>query len=166
MNENVRISPAGSGAPTRIAWGWERLRPWLVGILSLVLAVAVLHALRTVLAEVSYADIVNEVAAMPTPRLVWAFLATALSFLALSGYDASGLRYVGARVKRSAVVLISFIAYALGNTIGLGVLTGGAVRMRLYTAAGVEPGKIVSLIAFNATAFGLGMTAFGAAGLL
>lgn len=166
MNENVRVSPAGSGAPTRIAWGWERLRPWLVGILSLVLAVAVLHALRTVLAEVSYADIVNEVAAMPTPRLVWAFLATALSFLALSGYDASGLRYVGARVKRSAVVLISFIAYALGNTIGLGVLTGGAVRMRLYTAAGVEPGKIVSLIAFNATAFGLGMTAFGAAGLL
>lgn len=59
-----------------------------------------------------------------------------------------------------------FIAYALGNTIGLGVLTGGAVRMRLYAAAGIEPGKIAALIAFNASAFGLGMMAFGAAGLL
>lgn len=155
-----------SASPTRITSGWERIRPWLIGVLALGLAAALLHALRTLLAQVHYTDIVNEIAAVPGSHLALALLATALSFLALSGYDASGLRYVGARVKRSTLVLISFIAYALGNTIGLGVLTGGAVRMRLYTAAGVEPGKIVSLIAFNAGAFGLGMTAFGAAGLL
>lgn len=168
MNEDVQISasPGTGGAPTRAASRWERLRPWLIGVLALALAATVLHALRTLLAQVEYDDIANEITAMPTPRLVWALLATALSFLALSGYDASGLRYVGVKVKRGTVILISFIAYALGNTIGLGVLTGGAVRMRLYTAAGVEPGKIVSLIAFNAGAFGLGMTAFGAAGLL
>lgn len=166
MNDDVRDSPSGGDAPARVASGWDRVRPWLIGLLALGLTAAVLHALRTLLAQVRYADIVREIAAMPTSQLVWALLATALSFLALSGYDASGLRYVGVRIKRGTLILISFIAYALGNTIGLGVLTGGAVRMRLYAAAGVEPGKIASLIAFNASAFGMGMTAFGAVGLL
>jgi phosphatidylglycerol lysyltransferase len=137
-----------------------------VGLAALGLAAAVLEALRNLLAQVRYVDIVNEIAATPSIDLVWAILATALSFLALSGYDASGLRYIGVKIKRSALLLTSFIAYALGNTIGLGVLTGGAVRMRLYAAAGVEPGKIAALIAFNAGAFGLGMMAFGAAALL
>lgn len=137
-----------------------------MGLAALGLAAAVLHALRNLLAQVRYVDIVDEIAATPPIDLFWAILATALSFLALSGYDASGLRYIGVRIKRSALLLTSFIAYALGNTIGLGVLTGGAVRMRLYAAAGVEPGKIAALIAFNAGAFGLGMMAFGAAGLL
>ncbi|HSI60894.1 MAG TPA: phosphatidylglycerol lysyltransferase domain-containing protein, partial [Ideonella sp.] len=91
---------------------------------------------------------------------------TALSYLALTGYDASALRYAGASVGRGTVLLTSYVAYALGNTIGLGPLTGGAVRMRLYAAAGVEPPKIARAIVFNAAAFGLGMTAFGALGLL
>ncbi len=63
-------------------------------------------------------------------------------------------------------MLTSFIAYALGNTVGLGVLTGGAVRMRLYTAAGIEANKVAQVIAFNASAFMFGTAAFGAAGLL
>jgi phosphatidylglycerol lysyltransferase len=145
---------------------WNRIRPWLVGLAALGLAVAVLAALRDLLSQVRYVDIVNEISATPSIDLFWAILATALSFFALSGYDASGLQYIGLKIKRSALLLTSFIAYALGNTIGLGVLTGGAVRMRLYAAAGVEPGKIAALIAFNAGAFGLGMMAFGAAGLL
>ena len=84
----------------------------------------------------------------------------------LTGYDFSALRYAGAKVRRSTVLLTSFIAYALGNTVGLGVLTGGAVRMRLYTAAGVDAGRVAQAAAFNAGAFVIGMTAFGAAGLL
>jgi phosphatidylglycerol lysyltransferase len=98
--------------------------------------------------------------------LLLAGIATALSYLVLTGYDFSALRYAGAQVRRSTVLLTSFIAYALGNTVGLGVLTGGAVRMRLYTAAGVDAGRVAQAAAFNAGAFVIGMTAFGAAGLL
>ena len=161
-------NPLEAGAPSNSCAPnvWHRIRPWALGLAALALAAAVLRALRDLLAQVHYTDIVAAVSATPSIDLAWAILATALSFLALAGYDASGLRYVGVKVKRSALLLTSFIAYALGNTIGLGVLTGGAVRMRLYAAAGVEPGKIAALIAFNAGAFGLGMLVFGAAGLL
>jgi phosphatidylglycerol lysyltransferase len=54
-------------------------------------------------------------------------------------YDA-GLRYIGARVPRGTVALTAFVAYALSNTIGLGPLSGGAVRMPVHPG-GLEPGR-------------------------
>ena len=142
------------------------LRPWLIGAGLLLIGALVFDALHNVLREVHYRDILHTMRHIPAASLAMALLCTALSYLALAGYDASSLRYVGAKVKGTTVGLTSFIAYALGNTIGLGVLTGGTVRMRLYTAAGVEASKVAQAIAFNAGAFGLGMTTFGAAGLL
>ena len=117
--------------PARSARLWRKARPWLIGAAALLFATVILRALRHVLDAVTYADIVAAIRDTPWGRLVAASIATALSFVALSGYDSSALRYVGAPVKRTSVLFISFIAYALGNTIGLGVLTGAAVRMRL-----------------------------------
>ena len=145
---------------------WSKWRPWAVGAVVLVLSALVFDALRGLLREVSYAAIAHQIKAKPVVDLLWSGLATALSYLVLTGYDFSALRYAGAKVRRSIILLTSFIAYALGNTVGLGVLTGGAVRMRLYTAAGVDAGRVAQAAAFNAGAFVIGMVAFGAAGLL
>src|SRR4051812_17133670 len=145
---------------------WSRWRPRLIGAAAIGLSLALLTGLRSLLQEVRYEDILSGITSTPAQTLAWAFCATAASYFALVGYDLSALRFVDVKVRRGAVFLTSFIAYALGNTIGLGVLTGGAVRMRLYSAAGVEPSKIGAVIAFNAGAFGLGMTVCGAVGLL
>ena len=145
---------------------WMAAKPFLVAGAILVLGALVFDALHKVLREVHYSEILHTVRHMPSLSIALALLCTAISYLALTGYDASSLRYVGAKVKAPTIALTSFIAYALGNTIGLGVLTGGTVRMRLYTAAGVEATQVAKAIAFNASAFGLGMTTFGAAGLL
>ena len=145
---------------------WMRVKPWAVGAGLLLIGMLVFDALHKVLREVHYAQIVHTMQHTPPLSLALALLCTIASYLALTGYDASSLRYVGATLKGSTIGMTSFIAYALGNTIGLGVLTGGTVRMRLYTAAGVEASQVAQAIAFNASAFGLGMTTFGAAGLL
>ncbi|HKR33556.1 MAG TPA: bifunctional lysylphosphatidylglycerol flippase/synthetase MprF [Steroidobacteraceae bacterium] len=145
---------------------WSKWRPWAIGAVILVLSALVFDALHGLLREVSYANVVKQIATQPAANLLWAGLATTLSYLVLTGYDFSALRYAGAKVRSSTVLLTSFIAYALGNTVGLGVLTGGAVRMRLYTAAGVDAPRVAQAAAFNAGAFVIGMTAFGAAGLL
>ena len=155
-------------APTaaRLSAWWPRLRPWLLGAAGLALALAIGMALQGLLREVRYAHVMSAVAATPAAHIAAALIATALSYLALTGYDASSLRYAGAKVARNTVLLTSFVAYALSNTIGLGPLSGGAVRMRLYAAAGLEPPQIARVIVFNAAAFGLGMMVFGALGLL
>ncbi|HKU12907.1 MAG TPA: bifunctional lysylphosphatidylglycerol flippase/synthetase MprF [Steroidobacteraceae bacterium] len=145
---------------------WSKWRPWAIGAVVLALSALVFDALHGLLREVSYSAVVRQIATQPATDLLLAGVATALSYLVLTGYDFSALRYAGAQVRRSTVLLTSFIAYALGNTVGLGVLTGGAVRMRLYTAAGVDAGRVAQAAAFNAGAFVIGMVAFGAAGLL
>ena len=145
---------------------WSRLRPWLLAAVGLALTALLGLALRRLLSEVHYAGVMTAMNATPTRNIWAAVVATAFSYLALTRYDASALRFVGAKVAGSTVLLTSFVAYALSNTIGLGPLSGGVVRMRLYSAAGVEPPQVARVIVFNAAAFGLGMLFFGAVGLL
>ncbi|MGD7314236.1 hypothetical protein ACQCSJ_23815, partial [Ralstonia pseudosolanacearum] len=106
----------------------------MIGIV-LVLGALVFDSLYALLDHVHYADMVAALQATPARQLWLAILATALSYVALTGYDASGLRYVGARVPPGTVATTSFIAYALGNTIGLGSLTAGSVRAEERLAA-------------------------------
>jgi phosphatidylglycerol lysyltransferase len=144
----------------------QRGKPWLLAAAVLALAALLALAFKSLWQEISYDQIVAAVRGVDRTELALALLATAVSYLALGGYDHSSLRYVGVAVPYRLVAQTSFIAYALSNTIGLGVFTGGAVRMRLYGAAGVEAALISRAIAFNAVAFGLGVGTVGALGLL
>ncbi len=169
VRETARHPDQATARPSPLTWlgeRWPRVRTWVFSALALGLAVVVGLALHGLLLHVRYADVMAAVQATPTLDIAFAILATAVSYLVLTGYDSSSLAYAGAKVKRRTVLLTSFVAYALSNTIGLGPLSGGAVRMRLYAAAGLEPGQIARVIVFNAAAFGLGMTVFGAIGLL
>ena len=121
---------------------FQRWKPWLIGAAVVLITALLVETIHHFLAELSYAELVAAIRATDPKSLVYAVLATLVSFVALTGYDASSLRYVGAKVSYRVAAETSFIAYALGNTVGLGVLTGGAVRMRLYGATGVEAGAI------------------------
>lgn len=146
--------------------GWAKWRIWLIAAGAGLISLLLFDAFRVLLAEVHFSKVMQQMEAEPLQDLLLALLATAVSYLVLTGYDLSAMKYAEVKIRRSTVLLTSFIAYALGNTVGLGVLTGGAVRMRLYTAAGVEANKVAQVIAFNASAFMFGTAAFGAAGLL
>lgn len=148
---------------TRLDRPWPRLL--LFGTALAALFFLVFAALQRVLAEVSYAELVAALRATPYSQLALAGLACAASYISLIGYDWSALRYAGARVKASTVALTSFTAFALGNTAGFGAFTGGAVRLRLYGAAGVPPAQVAQVIGFNALSFGLGTLALGALGV-
>ena len=92
--------------------------------------------------------------------------ATAVSYATLFGYDLSGLRYARARPPLSSVFLASFCGYAIGNAVGLGALSGGAVRYRIYTAAGLSPGQIARVILFISAALGIGLATIAGLGLV
>lgn len=142
------------------------LRSLLPTLLVLLLGVLAFAALRHLTRDISYAEVMAQIRATPPGDLLTALLFTALSFVALMGYDASGLRYIGTRLPARTLALGSFAGYALGNTVGMGVLTGGAVRLRVYGAAGLDPGQIARLMGFVAGGFGLGISFVGAIGML
>lgn len=142
------------------------LRALLPSLLVLLLGVLAFEALRHLTQDLAYTEVLAQIRATPRPDLVAALLFTALSYIALMGYDASGLRYIGARLPARTLALGSFAGYALGNTVGMGLLTGGAVRLRVYGAAGLDPAQIGRLMAFVAAGFGLGISFVAALGLL
>jgi phosphatidylglycerol lysyltransferase len=150
----------------RLIASLQRWKPWLIGGAVLVITLLLVHTLQGLLHEFSYADLLDAIRGTSRSAIGLALLATLVSYLSLTGYDASSLRYVGAPISYRVAAETSFIAYALSNTVGVGVLTGGAVRLRLYGAAGVEAGAISRAIAFNALAFMLGISVVGAAALL
>lgn len=152
--------------PLELATALQRAKRWLIGAAALVVCVLLVHALRGFLREFSYPELVAALRGMDSGAIGLAVLATFVSYLALTGYDVSALRYVGANVRYRDAAETSFIAYALSNSVGIGVLTGGAVRMRLYGTAGVDGGAITRAIAFNAIAFMFGIAVVGAVALL
>ena len=97
-------------------------------------------------------------------ELVWtSILFTALSYLALIARDECALVYIGARVAAAPLLLASCCGSALGNAIGFGPLTGEAVRVRVYGAAGLHPEQIDRVMLFIDAGFGLGLATFIAA---
>lgn len=153
-------------APELLAARLTRWRFWLRLGVGLLLLGLVAEAVLRVLSGFSYGAVMAAAKDTPVWDLLAAVAATALSFLALTFYDRSALQYAGARLPYRVVAQTSFIAYALSNTVGLGVFTGGAVRLRLYGAAGLEAGQISRAIAFNALGFTVGIAVVGAAALV
>src|SRR5262245_29530423 len=110
-----------------------------------------------------YHEIAREVAAIPAPRLLLAPACTIAGYLLLTGYDALALRHIGKSVPYRRTSLASFIAYALSNNVGFAMLSGAAVRYRLYSAWGLAGWEIVSVIAFCSLTFWVGFLAVGGA---
>ncbi len=140
-------------------WNWRGglRRPLLVAFLALVLAGMVLLGIEREAAEIDFQLLVKALRATPAASLAAALATTALSYLALIGYDVSALRYARAHAPLRTILLASFSGFAIGNAVGLGAFSGGAVRYRLYTAAGLSPGQIARVVLFLSIAFGVGL---------
>ncbi|QDJ10547.1 Oxacillin resistance-associated protein fmtc [Roseomonas mucosa] len=160
------LAPASPGS----AWGRRlaRARNWLLGAVFLALAVLVILAVRSLSAELDYDAVVEALSGARPGVLAAALLATAVSYASMVGYDRAALRYgaPGTPVPLRVAALASFTGFALSNTVGVGAFTGGAVRWRIYTAAGLRPSQITRVIGFIGVSFGLGVVAVGAAGLI
>lgn len=119
------------------------------------------YALDQLLKPVTPADVIAQVRATPSTTLLAAFAATAAGYVSLIGYDWSALRYLGKAVPLRIIALGGFLGYSFGNTIGISVVSGGAVRYRIYSAFGLNAFEVASVSTFVALAFGLGITVIG-----
>lgn len=140
-----------------------RTRTMLGAVASVALLALALWVLHGELAHIHREDIRQAFGQVGGSAFALALLATAGSYLALTGYDVLALRHLRQQLPYAQVAAASFIATAVGHNLGLAMVTAGAVRMRLYTAWGLA-GPDVALMAGLVTAtFAIGATC--AAGL-
>jgi phosphatidylglycerol lysyltransferase len=173
--------PAESGSAPQIprlpggADPAARLRSWLTGVdwaklgvlVGLLLFAAAAFVLYEILEKVSWADVKASLERVPAVDIIAAIVATAGSYLALVGYDALALRQTGPHaVSLRFTALTSFISHALTFTLGFGVLTGGAVRLRLYQFCGLEPGRVLAVGVLCGMIFWMGLAVLAGGCLL
>jgi len=144
----------------------SRYRTVLAAALSLLLFVAAVALLRRELAEIHMADVLEALGRVPPAGLLLSVVAMAGSYLALSGYDLLALRYLGHAVSYRRAALIALLANAVGHNVGIATLSGGAVRLRLYTALGLTAGDVGALIALTGVTFGSGLAMVAGLSLL
>lgn len=141
---------------------WSKLLP-LLGVVG---CVALLALLQRATADLSYRAIIQALTQLSASTVGLAVLGTALSYVGIVGRDWLALREIHARVSPANLLVGSFAGTALGNAIGFGALTGGAVRCRVFAADGVGALAVTRQSLLLAASFGLALVAFGGLGTL
>src|SRR5271166_820495 len=131
----------------------------------LIIAVSLTIFVRTLL-RVDLNKFKAAIAATGGDQITLAFAFTALSYLALTGYDGLALRHLGIKVPYWLTALASFASYAVSFTLGFPLVTGGAIRYWIYAPAGLTAGKVASLTIVAGITFWLGMGFIVAVGFL
>ncbi|MGB5247738.1 MAG: bifunctional lysylphosphatidylglycerol flippase/synthetase MprF [Woeseia sp.] len=158
MSDKPQASIAGPSPADNKA---KHLGAALGAVASVVVFGVALWFLHREMAGLSKAAILDHVTAIP----LWTLLASTgfafCSYLVLIGYDATALRYLNRKVPYGQVALTSFMAYAIGHNVGFVSLSGGSIRYRMYSLAGLGGSEIARLVVFVSATFFI-----GAAGLL
>lgn len=133
------------------------------GVVFFCLAVGMLwYQLR----NYSFSDIVHALLDIPSMNLIAAAAACLAGYVALALYDCLALNYVGARDRISwwKWMLAGMLGFAISNNAGHAVVSGGAIRYRLYTRWRIRGGDIVKIVTINGFTYFLGATAIAVVG--
>lgn len=141
----------------------ERLR-WLDRIsqyrqplglaVTLLLFAIALIACRHLLSELDLYALHDSILDVPRPALLGAIAATVTGFIILLGYEWSASRYAGVTLPSQTLILGGFTAFAIGNAIGLSLLSGGSVRYRLYARHGLGAADVAHMTLFASLSLG------------
>jgi len=92
---------------------------------------------------------------IPPRRVLFAALSTVGIYAIMGTYDMLAVIYFRHKVSFPRVFFASLIASIFSYAVGLALVTGGAVRYRIYSDAGLSAGDIAKIIAFGFTTFTL-----------
>lgn len=124
-----------------------------------------IYALNHLMHSVDPAAVIAQIKSTPVQALAMAIAATAIGYTALVGYDALALRFIGKPLPMRIAAMGGSLGFAFGNTIGVSVISGGAVRYRIYSAFGLDALEVATVSGYIAAALGTGLTLIGLAAL-
>jgi uncharacterized membrane protein YbhN (UPF0104 family) len=141
-------------------------KQWLGAGLGLVVVGLAIWGIKMIAGQVTLAEILADIRATPTHLLIAAACSAAASYIVLVGYDWLATRHLGYQLSWPTLGAASFASFTMSHTLGLTVVTGGTVRYRIYTRAGVKPADIAMIILLCGWTFWLGIVAVAGLGLV
>jgi len=133
--------------------GWNRI----IFAISLAIITAAAVTLVRLLRDIDPERVLAALRATAPGDLVIAGLLVAAGYLTLTFYDYFALRTIGRRqVPYRIAALSSFTSYTIGHNLGATVFTGGAVRLRIYSAWGLGVADVAKIAFVTGLTFWLG----------
>jgi len=114
----------------------HRLKTLLGIAASVAIAAIALYVLYRTFQRISIADVLANIRAVPRERLLLAAGCALFAFATLAAYEVVVVRYVKHCIGRAKPVITALIAFPLGHGLGQTVLSGSAIRYRMYAPAG------------------------------
>lgn len=94
-------------------------------------------------------DIKNALLSIPNTNILYACIASFMGYIALSSYDYLALLYIKHKTSIWKWVFAGFIGFSVSNNAGHAIVSGGAIRYRLYTRWRIKASEIVKMITFS-----------------
>jgi glycosyltransferase 2 family protein len=133
--------------------GWNRIAL----VISLLIIAAASITLFRLLRDVELDKVVVALTAMTPRTILLAGALVAAGYVSLTFYDFFALRTIGRRqVPYRIAALASFTSYSIGHNLGATVLTGGVVRLRIYSPWGLGVVDIAKIAFVTGLTFWLG----------
>jgi len=110
------------------------------------------------LEEIDFADVAQHLSAVPLPIVIAALLCSAGVYTTVGLYEGIAVRLASGRNLRRQAFRTAVIANPLGRAIGVAMVSGGALRYRMYAPEGLslkEIGAVILLVAMPYV-FGVG----------
>jgi phosphatidylglycerol lysyltransferase len=149
-----RATPPPSPTRSSASQRWLRHLGWVISLGLLGVMTWLLHRYLSVIA---WSDVTRAWSQLPAPRILASLAASAISLGMLALFDVIAARaVVGRRVAMRLSAFAGAVTQAVSNTLGFHAITGGAVRYRIYIAAGVEAGDIARIVALAGLGVAMG----------
>ena len=129
----------------------------LLAVITLAVFVIAIWVLHHSLAKLSLSEVLASMEAEPWTRVAACAFFSACSYGMLTFYDYLAVRGVRHPLPWRRTALTSFIAFAIGHSAGLSMLSGGSVRYRGYTKEGLSAFEIAGVIGLVSITFTLGI---------
>ncbi len=130
---------------------------WLLAIVAIVMFTLASKSLFHMLHTLDVAQMKSVILATPPLTMFKAVVVVIAAYILLSVYDLIAVRYLNTKIPYPKILNTSLTAFSIGHTLGVSMLSAGAVRFRYYGKYGVESTKIANIILLVSLAFSYGM---------
>ena len=125
--------------------------------ISLVILAVAAFILYRLLRDADFAKVVAALKAESLKRIGFAGVFVVVGYFTLTFYDLFALRIIGAnKVPYSVAALASFTSSTIGHSLGATVLTGGLIRLRIYSSWGLTVLDVAKIAFVTGMTFWLG----------
>ena len=135
-----------------------QIRTFATALVALVVTVLAFYLLHRFTADMSFSQVVADIRATPNSHIFYAICTTAVSFAAIASYEMLAVRTAApGRISYLTAAWTGVAGFAISDVTGFHVLTGGALRYRIYSQKGLDFALISQIVFLAWLSLWLGM---------